>query len=89
MLHGCKYHNEKEKDKPMVYLTVTLLYGKVGYLEKITHGPPFANKEGFNSERDPKKKDNPNGLPSFNRYLASMAASSSSTYRMTLRSGQK
>ncbi|WP_194544151.1 hypothetical protein [Paenibacillus sp. JZ16] len=47
---------KKEKDKPMVYLTVTLLYGKVGYLEKITHGPPFANKEGFNSERDPKKK---------------------------------
>ena len=25
----------KRKDKPMVYLTVTLLYGKVGYLEKL------------------------------------------------------
>lgn len=42
------YHNEKEKDKPMVYLTVTLLYGKVGYLEKNTQCRPFANKEGSN-----------------------------------------
>jgi len=50
------YHIEKEKDKPMVYLTVTLLYGKVGYFEKITHCPPIANKEGSRICLDKTKK---------------------------------
>ena len=70
-LHGCKYHNEK-KDKPMVYLTVTLLYGKVGYLEKLRTVLPLPIRKVLIPNEI--EKDNPNGSPSFNRYLASMAA---------------